>query len=109
MKKAVLQVCVNEDAPTFCCFKLRPSSKSKVVKAASDFRGVKSVTIGDGKDQIEVTGDFDPVNLTVLLRKKVGSAEIITVSKDDARREQRTSDRERRPQHHRRSGPRPRS
>ncbi|KAK3405125.1 hypothetical protein EUGRSUZ_K01379 [Eucalyptus grandis] len=71
--------------------------------------GVKSVTIGDGKDQIEVTGDFDPVNLTVLLRKKVGSAEIITVSKDDARREQRTSDRERRPQHHRRSGPRPRS
>ena len=44
--------------------------------------GVESASLkGDDKSQIEVTGDgVDPVQLTSLLRKSVGYAELVSVS-----------------------------
>ncbi|KAF8007431.1 hypothetical protein BT93_K1440 [Corymbia citriodora subsp. variegata] len=83
MKKVVIKVCMNDDTSRFCCFNLR-SSRSKALRVASGFQGVQSVKyLGDDKDQIEVTGEFDSVDLTTLLRKKVGFAQIITVGDAD--------------------------
>ncbi|KAL3715402.1 hypothetical protein ACJRO7_007177 [Eucalyptus globulus] len=99
MKKIVVKVCMNDDIPKFCCFNLR-SSRSKALSVVSGFQGVKSVKIEDDKDQIEMTGDCDSVALTTLLRKKVGFAEIITVSEADAKesKSKDTSDKKRDPQ-----------
>ncbi|KAF7848710.1 hypothetical protein BT93_L1713 [Corymbia citriodora subsp. variegata] len=78
-QKAVIKVCMNDDTSRFCCFNLR-SSCPKPLTVASGFPGVQSVKyLGDDKDQIEVTGEFDSVDLTTSLRKKVGFAQIITV------------------------------
>ncbi|KAL3715406.1 hypothetical protein ACJRO7_007181 [Eucalyptus globulus] len=84
MKKVVIKVSMNDNTPRFCCFNLR-SSRAKALRVAGGFRGVESVKTGDGKDQIEMTGNFDSVALTNLLRKKVGFAEIIAVSEADAK------------------------
>ncbi|KAF8027731.1 hypothetical protein BT93_E0598 [Corymbia citriodora subsp. variegata] len=82
-QKAVIKVCMNDDTSRFCCFNLR-SSRSKALRVASGFQGVQSVKyLGDDKDQIEVTGEFDSVDLTTLLRKKVGFAQILTVGEAD--------------------------
>ncbi|KAF7847429.1 hypothetical protein BT93_L2975 [Corymbia citriodora subsp. variegata] len=84
MKKAVIKVCMNDDTSRFCCFNLR-SSCSKALRVASGFQGVQSVKfLGDDKDRIEVIGGLDPVGLTTLLRKKVGFAQILTVSEAEA-------------------------
>ncbi|KAI6673437.1 hypothetical protein NL676_001343 [Syzygium grande] len=71
--KAVIKVCMNDDTLRFCCF--GPSKLS-----LQSFERIQSVALGVDKDQIEVTGIFDPIDLTTLLRKKVGYSEIVTVS-----------------------------
>ncbi|KAF5473405.1 hypothetical protein F2P56_010017 [Juglans regia] len=55
--------------------------RTKALKIAVSVSGVESASLkGDDKDQIEVKGDMiDTVELTSLLRKKVGPAHIITV------------------------------
>ncbi|XP_041028247.1 heavy metal-associated isoprenylated plant protein 46-like isoform X2 [Juglans microcarpa x Juglans regia] len=55
--------------------------RTKALKIAVSVKGVESASLkGDEKDQIEVKGDMiDTVELTSLLRKKVGPAHIITV------------------------------
>ncbi|XP_021274561.1 heavy metal-associated isoprenylated plant protein 16 [Herrania umbratica] len=57
-------------------------SRSKALKIAVGLAGVESASlIGDDKSQIEITGDgVDPVQLTSLLRKSVGHAELVSVS-----------------------------
>lgn len=47
--------------------------------------------MGDN-DQIEVIGDVDAVDLTTKLRKKVGFAEIVSVSEDKKEEENETTD-----------------
>ncbi|KAL3715404.1 hypothetical protein ACJRO7_007179 [Eucalyptus globulus] len=98
-RKIVVKVCMNDDTSRFCCFNLR-SSRSKALRVVSGFQGVKSVKIEDDKDQIEMTGDCDSVALTNLLRKKVGFAQIITVSEADAKegKNKGTSDKKKDPQ-----------
>ncbi|KAL8097922.1 hypothetical protein AgCh_030877 [Apium graveolens] len=51
------------------------------MKIAATAFGVQSVALsGDGKDQIEVTGEgIDTVELAKLLRKKIGSADLLSV------------------------------
>lgn len=44
------------------------------------------------KDQIEVIGDVDVVNLTTKLRKKVGFAEIVSVSEDKKEENEKPDD-----------------
>ncbi|XVE78266.1 hypothetical protein DITRI_Ditri13aG0130800 [Diplodiscus trichospermus] len=57
-------------------------SRSKAMKIAVGFLGVESASLkGDDKSQIEVTGDgVDPVQLTRMLRKSVGFAELVSVA-----------------------------
>ncbi|XWS75928.1 hypothetical protein CRYUN_Cryun01aG0133600 [Craigia yunnanensis] len=57
-------------------------SRSKAMKIAVSLSGVDSASLkGDDKSQIEITGDgVDPVQLTSLLRKSVGHAELVSVS-----------------------------
>ncbi|XWS31115.1 hypothetical protein CRYUN_Cryun23aG0050000 [Craigia yunnanensis] len=57
-------------------------SRSKALKIAVGLLGVESASLkGNDKSQIEVTGDgVDPVQLTNLLRKSVGHAELVSVS-----------------------------
>ncbi|XWS36665.1 hypothetical protein CRYUN_Cryun20dG0104900 [Craigia yunnanensis] len=57
-------------------------SRSKALKIAVGLSGVESASLkGDDKSQIEVTGDgVDPVQLTSLIRKSVGYAELVSVS-----------------------------
>ncbi|XVE78264.1 hypothetical protein DITRI_Ditri13aG0130600 [Diplodiscus trichospermus] len=58
-------------------------SRSKAMKIAVSLLGVESASLkGDDKSQIEVTGDHqvDPVQLTRLLRKRVGYAELVSVA-----------------------------
>ncbi|KAL8130841.1 heavy metal-associated isoprenylated plant protein 16-like [Apium graveolens] len=56
-------------------------SRVKAMKIAATAFGVQSVALsGDGKDQIEVTGEgIDTVELAKLLRKKIGSADLLSV------------------------------
>ncbi|KAK1360996.1 Beta-fructofuranosidase [Heracleum sosnowskyi] len=56
-------------------------SRVKAMKIAVTAFGVESVALsGDSKDQIEVIGEgIDVVELTKLLRKKIGSAELLSV------------------------------
>ncbi|KAK3405121.1 hypothetical protein EUGRSUZ_K01374 [Eucalyptus grandis] len=64
------------------------------MKLAGGFQGVQSVALVGDRDRIEVTGDVDAVNLTNLLRKKVGFAEIVTVSKADEKDEKESESRD---------------
>ncbi|XP_041027965.1 heavy metal-associated isoprenylated plant protein 16-like [Juglans microcarpa x Juglans regia] len=65
----------------FCCRLDGQKVRTKALKIAVSVKGVESASLkGDEKDQIEVKGDMiDTVELTSLLRKKVGPAHIITV------------------------------
>ncbi|XVF21193.1 hypothetical protein REPUB_Repub12eG0069400 [Reevesia pubescens] len=64
-------------------------SRSKALKIAVGLSGVVSASLkGDDKSQIEVTGDgVDPVQLTCLLRKNVGYAELVSVSADGSEKD----------------------
>ncbi|KAH7576587.1 hypothetical protein ACOSP7_002969 [Xanthoceras sorbifolium] len=57
-------------------------SRSKALKIVVGACGVESAAFkGDDKSQIEVTGEgLDPAELTQLLRKKVGHADLVSVS-----------------------------
>ncbi|GKV46279.1 hypothetical protein SLEP1_g53271 [Rubroshorea leprosula] len=57
-------------------------SRSKAMKIVVGLPGVESAALkGDDKTQIEVTGDgVDAAQLTMLLRKKVGFAELVSVT-----------------------------
>ncbi|XVF71691.1 hypothetical protein PTKIN_Ptkin12aG0060200 [Pterospermum kingtungense] len=70
-QKMVVNVTMNGD-----------KSRSKALKIAVGLSGVESASLkGNEKSQIEITGDgVDPVELTSLLRKKVGYAELVSVS-----------------------------
>ncbi|KAL8128211.1 hypothetical protein AgCh_014970 [Apium graveolens] len=56
-------------------------SRTKAMQIAATVSGVESVSLkGDDKDQIEVIGEgIDTVELTKLLRKKVGGADLLSV------------------------------
>ncbi|KAJ9681562.1 hypothetical protein PVL29_020434 [Vitis rotundifolia] len=56
--------------------------RSKAMQTAVGVPGVESIALeGEDKNQIVVIGDsVDSVNLTCLLRKKFGSAELLSVS-----------------------------
>ncbi|XP_011091871.1 uncharacterized protein LOC105172196 [Sesamum indicum] len=55
---------------------------SKAMKIAAGVSGVESMTLlGENKDQIMVIGaGIDAVNLTKCMRKKLGSAELISLA-----------------------------
>ncbi|XP_017246636.1 heavy metal-associated isoprenylated plant protein 46 [Daucus carota subsp. sativus] len=61
-------------------------SRTKAMKIAATAFGVQSVALsGDAKDQIEVTGEgIDTVELAKLLRKKIGSGDLISVGPAEA-------------------------
>ncbi|XWS36666.1 hypothetical protein CRYUN_Cryun20dG0105000 [Craigia yunnanensis] len=65
-------------------------SRSKALKIAVGLSGVESASLkGDDKSQIEVTGDgVDPVQLTNLIRKSVGHAELVSVSAVDGEKKE---------------------
>ncbi|KAK4846438.1 hypothetical protein QYF36_017201 [Acer negundo] len=65
-------------------------SRPKVMKIVVGASGVESVAWkGDDKNQIEVIGDrLDPTVLTLLLRKKLGYADLVSVEeKKDEKKE----------------------
>ncbi|WOH03091.1 hypothetical protein DCAR_0522483 [Daucus carota subsp. sativus] len=68
-------------------------SKAKAMKIAATFPGVESVAIkGDNKDKLEVVGnEIDTVQLAKLLRKNVGSADLVSVgpAKDEKKDEKK--------------------
>ncbi|WJZ99784.1 hypothetical protein VitviT2T_018200 [Vitis vinifera] len=70
-KKMVIKVTMNGE-----------KSRSKSLKVAVGVAGVESAALqGQEKNQIEVIGEgIDAVALTTLLRKKVGFAELVSVS-----------------------------
>ncbi|GKV41202.1 hypothetical protein SLEP1_g48768 [Rubroshorea leprosula] len=57
-------------------------ARSKALKIAVGLPGVESAALkGNDKNQIEVTGDgVDAAQLTMLLRKKMGFAELVSVA-----------------------------
>ncbi|XP_058089118.1 heavy metal-associated isoprenylated plant protein 46-like [Magnolia sinica] len=53
---------------------------SKAMKIAASVEGATSVAVDSDKDQLVVVGDgVDPVELTKVLRKKIGFTELISV------------------------------
>ncbi|KAJ0602105.1 putative protein kinase RLK-Pelle-CrRLK1L-1 family [Helianthus annuus] len=62
----------------------------KALKTANSLSGAESVSfVGPDRDQIVVTGDgIDPVELTRLLRKRVGYAELLSVGPAEAKKEE---------------------
>ncbi|WCJ37339.1 Copper transport protein family [Euphorbia peplus] len=71
MQKIVVKVSLNGQ-----------KSRSKALKIAVGISGVESAGLGgDDKSQIEIVGDgVDAVHLTTLLRKKIGHADIVSIS-----------------------------
>ncbi|XVE78263.1 hypothetical protein DITRI_Ditri13aG0130500 [Diplodiscus trichospermus] len=67
-----------------------PKCRSKAMKIAVSLSGVVSAKWkGDDKSQIEVTGDeVDPVQLTRLLRKGMGYAELVSVAVVDGKKKE---------------------
>ncbi|XXG72472.1 hypothetical protein AAC387_Pa07g1561 [Persea americana] len=63
-------------------------SRSKAMKIAVGLPGVISATIeGADKDQIAVVGDgVDSIDLTKLLRKRMGSTELVSVTPMDEKK-----------------------
>ncbi|KAL3715396.1 hypothetical protein ACJRO7_007171 [Eucalyptus globulus] len=92
-QKVVINVSMKDHATRFLCFSPR-NPHSKALKLAGGFQGVQSVALVGDQDRIEVTGDVDAVNLTTLLRKKVGFAKIVTVSKLDEKDKKESKDKE---------------
>ncbi|KAF3955719.1 hypothetical protein ACB098_11G037800 [Castanea mollissima] len=72
-QKVVIRVTLNNG---------KKNARSKAMQIAVGLQGVESVSLhGDDSSQIVVVGDdIDSVNLTSLLRKKVGFAELTSVS-----------------------------
>ncbi|XP_075646844.1 heavy metal-associated isoprenylated plant protein 46-like [Castanea sativa] len=72
-RKVVIRVTLNDG---------KKNARSKAMQIAVGLQGVESVSLqGDDSSQIVVVGDdIDSVNLTSLLRKKVGFAELTSVS-----------------------------
>ncbi|XP_056171553.1 uncharacterized protein LOC130139152 [Syzygium oleosum] len=79
---------MNGDTSSFFCF-CPKDPQSKALKLTAGFSGVQSVKLMGDKDQIEVTGDVDAVDLNTKLRKKVGFAEIVSVSEDKKKEEEK--------------------
>ncbi|KAK3405122.1 disease resistance protein Pik-1 [Eucalyptus grandis] len=90
-QKVVIKVSMNGNghASSFFCFGPQ-SPHSRALRLASGFRGVQSVALVGDRDQIEVTGEVDSVDLTNSLRKKFGSAEIVTVG--EVKKEDKSED-----------------
>uniref|UniRef100_A0A9I9D5Q6 Heavy metal-associated isoprenylated plant protein 3-like n=1 Tax=Cucumis melo TaxID=3656 RepID=A0A9I9D5Q6_CUCME len=59
-----------------------PKYRSKALKIAASVKGsIETISlVGDDKDKVEVVGDIDPMELTELLRKGFGSAQLETVN-----------------------------
>ncbi|XP_076926677.1 heavy metal-associated isoprenylated plant protein 16-like isoform X1 [Bidens hawaiensis] len=76
-QKIVVKVSMNSDKKT-----------RKALKIAVSISGVESAGfVGSDKEQIEVKGSgIDSVELTTLLRKKVGYTELISVGPADAKK-----------------------
>ncbi|KAF5746196.1 hypothetical protein HS088_TW06G00363 [Tripterygium wilfordii] len=93
-QKIVIHVAMNgqqhrsQSLLSAACFS-RPNSRSKALQIAVGLPGVEQAALrGTEKDQIEVTGDMiDAVELTKLLRKKVGYANLISVTPVGAKKE----------------------
>ncbi|KAL6322735.1 hypothetical protein AAG906_015421 [Vitis piasezkii] len=64
-------------------------SRSKAMQTAVGVPGVESIALeGEDKNQIVVIGDnVDSVKLTCLLRKKIGPAELLSVSPVDEKKQ----------------------
>ncbi|KAJ3677556.1 hypothetical protein LUZ60_003280 [Juncus effusus] len=64
--------------------------RTKAMRLAASTHGVNSVSLG-GKDKTEliVIGDVDSVNLTNILRKKVGYAKIAQVKEKKEKKEEK--------------------
>ncbi|KAL3715409.1 hypothetical protein ACJRO7_007184 [Eucalyptus globulus] len=90
MKKVVIKMSMNGQNSRMCCFGPQ-SSQSKAFRVVGSLPGVQSMAVlGEDDNMIEVTGDrFDAVKLTILLRKNVGFAEIVTVSEIDEKESER--------------------
>ncbi|KAM0052656.1 putative heavy metal-associated isoprenylated plant protein/47 [Helianthus debilis subsp. tardiflorus] len=78
-QKIVVKVSMDSDKKT-----------RKALKIAVSISGVVSASfVGSDKDQIAVTGDgIDSVELTTLLRKKVGYTELVSVGPVEAKKEE---------------------
>ncbi|KAF5823144.1 hypothetical protein HanRHA438_Chr01g0036041 [Helianthus annuus] len=78
-QKIVVKVSMDSDKKT-----------RKALKIAVSISGVVSASfVGSDKDQIAVTGDgIDSVELTTLLRKKVGYTELLSVGPVEAKKEE---------------------
>ncbi|KAK2388395.1 hypothetical protein QL285_062083 [Trifolium repens] len=70
-----------------------PKSRSKAMKIAVGVSGVESAAIGgDNKDQIEVIGEIDSVELTNLLRKRFCRVELLSVGPVEKKKEEKKED-----------------
>ncbi|KAM0072794.1 putative heavy metal-associated isoprenylated plant protein/47 [Helianthus debilis subsp. tardiflorus] len=78
-QKIVVKVSMNSDKKT-----------QKALQIAVGVSGVESASfVGSDKDQIAVTGEgIDSVELTTLLRKKVGYAELVSVGPVEAKKDE---------------------
>ncbi|KAL3715407.1 hypothetical protein ACJRO7_007182 [Eucalyptus globulus] len=80
-QKLVIKLSLNNHTSRVCCFGSQ-NPRSKAMKIVAGFPGIQSVEWDKDQDQIKVTGVVDAINLTSLLRKKVGFAELVSVSED---------------------------
>ncbi|XP_057838981.2 heavy metal-associated isoprenylated plant protein 2 [Cryptomeria japonica] len=64
-----------EVAVEMCCEKC----KSKVLRTVAKVKGVNSVEVDTSKNTVTVTGEVDPVKITVEIRKFSKCAQIISV------------------------------
>ena len=70
---------------------MKPCLNKNIVE---NFEGVESAAFkGEEKNQIEVTGEFDSVELASQLRRKIGYAELVTVEekKEEKKEEPKTT------------------
>ncbi|XP_059284119.1 heavy metal-associated isoprenylated plant protein 12-like [Lycium ferocissimum] len=64
--------------------------RSKAFKKAVSLPGVESAAMtGDEKNQLEVVGEIDAVELTRVLRKSMGQAELVSVGPDKKKEEKK--------------------
>ncbi|XP_057443696.1 heavy metal-associated isoprenylated plant protein 43-like [Lotus japonicus] len=68
VKKTVLKVDIN-------CLKC----KKKLLKAVSSLQGIDKVEIDEGKGMLTVTGDADPYDIIVRIRKAGKFAEVVSI------------------------------
>ncbi|XP_060188372.1 heavy metal-associated isoprenylated plant protein 16-like [Lycium barbarum] len=64
--------------------------RAKAFKKAVSLPGVESAAMtGDEKNQLEVVGEIDAVELTRVLRKSMGQAELVSVGPDKKKEEKK--------------------